>query len=262
MKNFVDYLAESAKNHVYVIKFAERPTEEQVDIIEQWLNRYDLKSVSKPKLVEFDHKDFISVPNREVYEMTVVIGTAVVPYILLQDLKLAANISEKFMVIRSENEPIERIVAHDIWSRAEDEKAKQDGTVRKSRLSTNREYDAEEQPPTDPLFGDQYNKKLLSYLAGVADARPVMEVEPSAPLFGWLKLEDIDTGEPHQDTSDFNAHIDTPKPVTKGSDTKPIDDKYMNSRGSLSDNAIKSVKFFKDPKTGKDKSVSQPVEKN
>jgi len=36
----------------------------------------------------------------------------------------------------------------------------------------------------------------------------------------------------------------------------------MNSKGTMSDNAIQKIKFFKDPTTGKAKQVVQPVGKN
>ena len=92
--------------------------------------------------------------------------------------------------------------------------------------------------------------------------RPSMHVEPKSPLFSWLQMEDIEPGQPIQDTSDFNAHYNTPKPTTQTSDTAPVDDEYVNSRGSMSDNAIPKVMFFKDPKTGKAKQSVQPKGKN
>jgi len=113
MKDFKHYLAEGARNYAFVIKFAEPPTEEQVQIIEAWLKRYELREASKPMVIEDDHKDFIDVPNKQVHSMRVVLGAPVSPYVLLQDLKIAANISEKFMVVRNENEPIERYAEYD-----------------------------------------------------------------------------------------------------------------------------------------------------
>jgi hypothetical protein len=262
MKNFKEYLEESAKDHNYVIKFSQQPTEEQVQIIGEWLKRYELKAITAPVKVPMDHKDFIDIPNKDVYMMTFTIGTPCVSYILQQDLRLCTNIPEKYIVVRAPNEPIERDAEYNVWNRLEDAAAEKAGKAHAARLSTNREYDAAEQPPAGPLFGNEYNKNLLSYLAGVADSRPNMEVEPSAPLFSWLQMEDIAPGEPIQDTSDFNAQFDTPKPTTRGSDRKPVDNVYVNSKGSMSDNSLSKVKFFKDPKTGKAMQVVQPAEKN
>lgn len=260
MKNFKHYLAESAKDHVYIIKFAIEPTKEQIDIIENWLNRFELKGSTKVTVIENDTKDFIDIPNRKVYAFEITLGTPVSQYILLQDLKNAANISEKYMVVRSAMEPIQQYAELDTWNRLEDKIAKDKGLKPAARLSTDRTYTQAENPPAGDLFGNEYNKKFLTYLANVADSRPDNVVNPSAPLFDWIK-EDIIPGEPHQDTSDFNAHIKGPKPVMKGNKSAPVKDEFVGSHGELNDNAIPSVKFMQNAKTGKKKEVVKPVRK-
>jgi hypothetical protein len=262
MKSFSEYLAESSKDHNYVIKFSQQPTAEQVQIIGEWLKKLDLKHITTPEKILEDHMDFIDIPNKDVYKMEFTVGTPCVPYILQQDLRLCSNIPEKYIVVRAANEPIERYADYDIWRRLADKESEAAGDEHAARLSTDREYNQSEQPPVEPLFGNEYNKGLLSYLAGIADSRPSMEIEPSAPLFSWLQMEDIDPGEPIQDTSDFNAHIDTPKPVTAGSTKQPIDTAYVNSKGTMSDNAQQKIKFVKDPATGKAKQLVQPKGKN
>jgi hypothetical protein len=260
MKNFKSYLTENAKDHVYVIKFAMEPTKEQIDIIESWLQRFELRNSSKLAVVEHDTKDFIDVPNRKMFAFEVTLGTPVSQYILLQDLKTAANISEKYMVVRSALEPIEQYASMDSWNRMEDALAKDKGLVPAARLSTDRVHQAAEAPRIAAPFGDEYNKKFLSYLASVADSRPNNVVTPSAPLFDWIN-EDISPGEPHQDTADFNAHIKGPKPVSKGKDTPPVEKDMTFSHGALSDNTIPRVKYFQNTKTGKKQQVIKPVRK-
>lgn len=263
MKQFIEYLAESTSSYAFTIKFANEPTQDQVNILEAWLQKYDLKEFSKPQLIEHNHKDFIDQPNRKVYAVNIVLGLPVSQYILLQDLTRAANISEKYMVVRSHNEPIEQYSRYDVWSRQQDELEKKQGYDAGPRLSTDRTYSTAEQPITDPLFGNQYNEKLLTYLAGIADTRKNENVDSAQPLFSWLQLEDIAPGEPHQDTSDFNAHIKTPKPVSKGNDTAPVDKKFLNSNDEMSDSSIPRVKFYKDAsgKAKQVKQVIQPMEK-
>ena len=262
MKNFKQYLEESAKNHVYVIKFAIKPTAEQVSLIEEWLDRFDLKSVTKVAVVENDTKDFIDIPNRKIHAFEITLGVPVSQYVLLQDLRAVANISEKYMVVRSAMEPIQQYAENDSWNRAEDEIAKDTGLKPAARLSTDRLYTNAEQPAAQGLFGDDYNKRFLSYLAGVAEARPTTEIQPSASLFDWIKVkEDISPGEPHQDTSDFNAHIKTPKPVSKGNLTHPLKNDMVGSHGELTNNAIPSVKFLQNAKTNKKKEVVKPARK-
>jgi hypothetical protein len=262
MKEFIEYLAESTRSYAFTIKFAKQPTEEQVSILEAWLDKYDLKEWSRPTLIKENHKDFIDQPNREVYAMDVVLGLPVSQYILLQDLTRAANISEKFMVVRSHNEPIEQYSRYDVWKRQQDALEKKQGMEQGPRLSTDRLYSPAEQPIVDPLFGNQYNEKLLSYLANVSETRPTDHIDSAQPLFSWLQLEDVTPGEPIQDTSDFNAHIKTPKPTSKGEKTEPVQTKFVNNNGEMSDNSIPRVRFYKDPITGKAKQVIKPMEKN
>ena len=261
MKNLRDYLSESNKNYQYVIKFAQQPSDSQVDAIKSWLSKYDLRGAESPALIEDSHNDFIDISDKDVYCMNVVIGVPISQYMMLQDLKSAAKIPEKFIVVRSIDEPIEQYANYDSWSRKEDSDAAKAGMTSGPRLSTDREYTDAEQPLATDLFGNEYNKKLLSYLAGVSDSRPSMNVDPPAPLFSWIKMEDIAPGEPHQDTSDFNAHIDTPKPTTSGSDVPPVDQKFKTQSDAMADTALPVVKFYKDPSTGATKQVVKPVER-
>jgi hypothetical protein len=260
MKNFKSYLTENAASHVYVIKFAQEPTQEQIQIIEAWLQRFDLLNSTKITMIENDTKDFIDIPNRQIYAFEVTLGTPVSQYILLQDLKTAANISEKYMVVRSALEPIQQYAEYDSWNRAQNKIMKDKGLVPAARLSTDREYTAAEQPLVTDLFGDSYNRKFLDYLSAVADAREDMTVTPSAPLFDWIK-EDISPGEPHQDTSNFNAHIKAPQSSKKGKMEKPIDKNMLSSHGEFNDNAVPNVKFAQKASTGKKQAMVQPLRK-
>lgn len=261
MKKLKDYLAESSASYNFVIKFANEPTQEQLDTISTWLKRYDLKEMSTLQLIEHNTKDFIDIQNRKVFSVDIKLGMPVTQYILLQDLTRASAISEKFMIVRSQNEPLEIYSKYDIWSAQQNAAEKLNGFEGGARLSTDREYLAAEQPIVDPLFGDEYNKKFLAYLAGVEANRPKQHANTPSQLFSWLQLEDIAPGEPKQDTSDFNAHIDTPKPVSNGSKENPVDNKFLNSQNTMSNNSIPVVKFYKDPTTGKAKQVIKPLEK-
>jgi len=261
MKNFQKYLAEGAKNHVYIIKFAMKPTEEQVEVIENWLTRFDLKSSSKLAEIKNDTKDFIDVPNRSIYVIEITLGTPVSQYILLQDLKTAANISEDHMVVRSSDEPIQIYAEVDSWKRSQNAEAKKQGFSNAARLSTDRLYTDAEQPPITNLFGNEYNKNFLAYLSSVEESRPSQIVEPPSALFSWIK-EEVPPQEPHQDTSDFNKHIDTPKPTTAGSDTTPVNSMYVDSHGQLANSSVPVVKFTKNNKTGKLKQTTMPVRKD
>lgn len=260
MKTFKDYLEESTKNYQYVIKLAMAPTDKQLELIETFLKRYDLRKMEGPRKASNDD-NFIDITNRQVHEIVAEIGVPVSQYILLQDLKSAVNISENFMVVRSMNEPIELYSQVNAWNKEIDDEVAKDGDINGSRLSTDREYRQEEQPPVTDLFGNEYNKKLLAYLAGVADARPTKNVDPPAPLFSWIKLKDVEQQEPKQDTADFNGHIDSVKPVSNGDTTQPVDSKWTTNSGTMSDDSIPTVRFLKNQETGKSRQIVKPSEK-
>ena len=82
MKNLKEYIAESTGAHVYVIKFAEQPTAEQVNVINTWLKRYDLRASTPVEALEEDRLDFIDVPNKQTHVMRVNLGMKISPYIL------------------------------------------------------------------------------------------------------------------------------------------------------------------------------------
>jgi hypothetical protein len=251
MKNFIDYLLESVKEFNYVIKFAEQPTPEQTEIIETWLKRFNLIEMSKPVLQEDNTLDFTDVNNRQVYACNIKLGVPVSSYVLLQDLRTAANMNEKMIHVRGEHEPVENYANYEMWSKIQDDLATKDGMVNAPRLSTDREYLDIEQPPVTDVFGDEYNKKFLSYLAGVQNERPTMNIDPPAPIFSWIKMPKLDV-----DAVDFNKDFDGPKPATKGTATQPIDPKFLERHGGMSNAATtQPIKLKVDPKTGKQKNT-------
>lgn len=259
MKNFKHYLEESTKRYQYVIKFAMLPTDRQIELIETFLKRYDLRKMEGPLRADND-EDFIGISERQVHEIRAEIGAPISQYILLQDLRSLADISENAMIVRSMSEPIERYSQIRAWNNDIDAECAEKNEISAPRLSIDREYSKEEQPPVGDLFGNEYNKKLLSYLAGVADARPEKTVDPPSPLFSWIKSDGISPQEPVQDTIDFNNHIDSVKPVLKGNNQLPIDQELMTSSGAMSDNSIPIVRFLKNNKTGKTRQVVKPSE--
>lgn len=260
MKTFADYFTESARTHKFVVKFAIKPDENQVLRIESRLKSYGLQEMTAPVMVHDETKDFIGIKNRNVHSMDVVLGRPATQYMLLQDLQSACGISESLLAVRSADEPIEIYSQQDVWKRETDTKAREDGFEPAARLSTDRFYSDEEQPDVGELFGNQYNQRLLQYLAGVAKSRPSSNVEPAAPLFGWIQMEDVEPGTPLQDTSNFNAHIkDAPSSVPVPSETPPVDPKNLYHDGTMVDDSVPVVKFFKNKETGATRNVRKPL---
>ena len=255
MKTFKNYLAESAKSYYVAIKLAVKPTEAQLATIEDALKRYELRDLQGPDEIH-DTDDFYDMPHSAVHCMRAELGSPVSSYNLMQNLRKELNISEKMLVVRNSNEPFE-IEAEDVafFNDAED-KAIKAGMKSRARLSTNREYDTAEQPEVTDLYGNSYNKKLLDYLSDVAARRPSKEIDAPAPLFSWLQMQDVAQQEPAQDTADFNANHDTPKPVLKPRGEVPVNPERLGPYGNLDDRATKNVKLLR-TKTGKAADATQ-----
>ena len=260
MRSIKEYIAESTREHAYILKMAIEPSTAQVNTVESLLRSYGLVHFSNLKKVEDERFDFFDIPSKDVYSIRFVTKAPLSSYVIMQDIKNALNVSEKFIIVRTSNEPVE--------VEAEDERFKdkvaaetaEDGLRPAPLLSIKQFYDDAEQPATDGLFGDDHNKKFLSYLAGIKTTRPTDEVDPPSPLFSWIDMKKVKPAEPVQDAADFNAGYDTPKPVIKanGREPEPVKATALGSDGNLDDGAIDNVRLLVDPKTGKRSAVKAP----
>ena len=259
MKSFKTYLEETAKQYDFRIKMVVPPTDEHMDEIERLLRRYHLINIGTPVKIDpkQDAMEFRDIEGADVYYIDVVIGIPFSAYILQQELRAALNIPEKFLVVRSDNEPIEvesqKMQILSLLDKMADEKGLRQ---KSSLLSTDREYLPAEQPVVKDAFGDKYNKKFLSYLADVAANRKPTEFETSSSHISVKELKSVKQ-EPSQDLADFNSDIDTPKPVysAKRNTRQPVDPKMLTSSGNFDDDS-KSYFTARRTKTGKTVTVS------
>ena len=258
MKSFKEYLAESAKEHYFAIKFGMQPTDNHVATLENHLKKYGLVKFEKPVHVEHDKIDFFDVQPHDTWQAVAVLSEPVASYTLMQDIKKTLDIPEDYIVVRAPNEPVQVYADDCAFDCDADADAKVKGLQPAARLSTDRFYDDAEQPLLTGLFGNEYNKKLLDYLAKVADDRQTDHYEAPAPLFSWIDMDKVTKAEAVEQ-EDFNEHIDTPKPVTKGKgkDTPPVEPKHLGTEGNLDDSTIQRVKLYKNEK-GKREAVSAP----
>lgn len=257
MKNFRHYLAESEKQHFYAVKFASQPSEQQCGIVKNLLGKFGIVSISKAEPVLDPRIDFANTNSKDIWQILVVTNVAFSPYVLQQEIKAALGIPEDHVVVRNSNEPIQLYADEDEFDYVTNDMAAKDELVPAARLSTDRLYNVEEAPLLTDLFGNEYNRRLLDYLANVADSRPSAEYEPQAPLFSWIDMHKATDAEAVPD-EDFNKGFDTPKPVgAKATNSKPIADINLGAHGQLDDMSIQNVKFMKD-KTGKRKNFLAP----
>ncbi len=253
MKSIKQYIVESTKEHAYILKLAVEPNADQLTVIENYLKNFGLIHFSKLLKASDERFDFFDISNRDVYSIRFVTQTPLSSYVLQQELRSILNVPEKFIVVRTSNEPVEVEAEDERFRQNTDQDALDNGLHPGARLSIKQFYDDAEQPVVDPAYGDEYNKNFLEYLAGIKATRAPDEVDAPMPLFNWLDMKKTKPADPQQDTSDFNANYDTPKAVTKSSVTKkyPVTPSTVGPNGNFDDGASTTVRFFIDPKTGK-----------
>lgn len=251
MKTFKTLLAESQNEYHYRLKTVVKPDDVKMDDIERLLSRYKLITIDTPRMYDAkqDSLAFRDIENADVYYLDFIIGVPVSAYILQQELRAALNIPEKFLVVRSDNEPVEVYSSQNDLLRKLDQKAREEGHPEDaSLLSTDRFYLDAEQPLVKDAFGDTYNKRMLNLLAKIASERKTQTFETSSDLNDVAEINQTNR-EPTQDTADFNAHFDTPKPVYKPAAGEPsVDSHYVAGVGSFDDDSKRYFKVTKDPK--------------
>lgn len=248
MKSFKQYLAENAREYGYVIKLVVEPTDEQCAAIASYLQQFNLLDITAPQTIVDDNLDFIDIPNHTVYQINFVTGQPLSSYITMEGLREVLNVAEKLIVVRTATEPVELNADRGMIERGFKIAAFDKGLQPAARLSTDRLYQDVEQPVTTDIFGDAYNKRFLDYLASVKQNRPSNEYDAPTPLFSWLNMNKVKSAEPVQDTADFNAKYDTPKPVSKvsGNVLPPTPRSGLGPEGNFDDGAAHLYKFYKD----------------
>jgi len=221
-----------------------------MDDIERLLRRYNLVSIGRPKKLDSkaDILSFRDIENAEVYYLDFVIGVAMSAYIIQQELRAVLNLPEKFLVVRSDNEPIEIYSSEKSLLHQLDQKARDAGfDTRASLLSTDRHYLDAEQPLVTDTYGDSYNMKLLKLLRKVADTRRTETFQTSSDLNNVAEIQAAKR-QPEQNTADFNAEFKGPKPVygKLDWDDQPIDRHYVAPDGNFDDDTKKYFRTYKD----------------
>lgn len=250
MKSLKTYIAESTKVHVYHIKLAMAPSSEQVNTVESLLRTYQLLDFSKPTKIEDDKFDFFDIHSKDVHYIRIVTNIPLSSYVIQQQLRDALNIPDKYIVVRAINEPIELEAETQRFKQLAADEAKEKGFTFASMLDTDRVYQASEDPAVTNIFGDEYNKNLLANLANIKADRKSIEVEPHMALFSWIDMKKVQPHEPIQDPSDFNAHINTPKPTT-GKNTKDaaIENQFLGTEGNFDDGVVNNVVHYNNKTT-------------
>lgn len=152
MKSFRSYLVESEQTYKFRIKMAEKCDDETMDALETALQKYDMKSISKPKKTPIQEHpmDFQTLNNAEVFIMDTELQYPVTAHQLYEYISQVVGVPASHLVIINQDNPEEI---------AREEAAKAEGEEYETLLGS--DYKEEKQ---DPTFGDDYNENMLKSL--------------------------------------------------------------------------------------------------
>jgi hypothetical protein len=205
MKSFYEYLSAVKKEYNYRLKFAHLLDDEALDKIEKILSHYDVIEISKPKksILCRDHIDFPDMGPIESYTISIVSERPISPPSLINDLKTCLNVTDRAIKVRNANDDLA------VADRFAEEMANVDEVSGDNLVATN--IGTLEIPEENEVaYGDDYNQKLLSYLAQIQSTK-AEEFEKATghkSMFDWL---DVDTA---TDDAQYNNDIKTLKPIS------------------------------------------------
>lgn len=164
MQTLKEYIESVIKKHDIRIKFCHEITDEQMDKIEQHLQKYDVEKVSAPSktILQKRPRDFPQVDAAEIYIIDFTATLPVSTEMLRQELSKALNISEAMIVVRNANEPGEL-----------DVKAEEEAKEEEYKVRLTSDYDKAEGSgvKADELYGDKYNTSFLKELKKMSETR-------------------------------------------------------------------------------------------
>ena len=164
------YLAESAKEYTYRIKFAVNDlTADQKGALEDALAKFDLRSISKftDSPIQQSPLDFPNVRNSKVFVCEIVLGYPVTVDELRVYICDKVAINQQEIAVYNNYDPRDNYNDEAIAIRA----SREDRADYVAQLGT--EYEADEKPD----YGKDYNDKFLAELETERKERPVVEVE-------------------------------------------------------------------------------------
>lgn len=156
MKSFRSYLVESEQTYKFRIKMAEKCDDETMDALETALQKYDMKSMSKPKKTPIQEHpmDFQTLTNAEVFIMDTELQYPVTAYQLYEYISQTVGVPASHLVVIDQDHP-EEIAREEAIKEQDDEyEAKLDDA----------EYKDADNIKADDHFGDKYNENMLKDL--------------------------------------------------------------------------------------------------
>lgn len=156
MKSFRSYLVESEQTYKFRLKLACECSDETMDALETALQKYDMKSMSKPKKTPIQEHpmDFQTLTNAEVFIMDTELNYPVTAHQLYEYISQTVGVPASHLVVINQDHPEEI---------AREEALKEEGDEYEAKLDDSEYKDADKIKAEDH-FGDKYNENMLKDL--------------------------------------------------------------------------------------------------
>jgi hypothetical protein len=194
IEKFREYFMEKSKLFGYRIKTVHEITPDMIETIKRVLYPYGVE-YDKPKRLMAQHNplDFPKFPMSEIWYIDIETKVPASSYVMMTQLVSALGIMEGEIRVRGVNEPMEL-----------------QGEIEQPNTKLNDPFYQMELEPNEVPFGDEYNKKLMNYLATERQ-----EAKKNPKLFSYLDNYINNVEVPTKTSEDFNKDFDTVKPVSK-----------------------------------------------
>ena len=148
MKSLKSYLVESEQTYKFRIKMAEKCSDETMDALESALQKYDVKSMSKPKKTPItEHPmDFQTLQNQEVFIMDAELSYPVTAHQLYEYISQTIGVPASHLVVINQDHP---------------EEMAREEAINEEEYESVLETDYEDSNNAKDSFGDEYNENML-----------------------------------------------------------------------------------------------------
>ena len=156
MKSLTHYLTESERTYNFRIKIANMIEDEVMDRLETCLEKYDMKSLTKPKKTPIQEHpmDFQTLSNAEVYIMDAELQYPVSANQLYEYISQSVGVPANQLVVINKDHPEEI---------AREAAIQEEGDVYVTKLDDADYTDAKKHDVAE-VFGDEYNANMLKEL--------------------------------------------------------------------------------------------------
>jgi len=202
MKNFKDYLSESAEKYDFRIKIAGTVTTEQVDALKNLLQKFQVSGFKKVSTTPIQEMplDFPKIKNAEVSIFEVSLDYPSTQWELKEYLGTGLGLTQDAIVVRRPGEPSEEY---------QEPQEKREGA-----LLNDSEYKEAPNAKFEDFYGDKYNTDFVKELNAILKLQRKERGEqiPEAKSDDVMKNPGVTSNDlPQNNTSVFNKVAEDPR---------------------------------------------------